>query len=172
MVMKPPLATKMWRDTVGFGSRTNRVGTTRCRLRFALLGCVHVLLQVVLHRVRFLDHLYQNITPTRGPFRARRRLLLPCTTPSSLNQHHFRNGCPRRGLTLPIMVRWVCVYIGSNHDGTWYPRAAPWSSLTGEAILQSYAQGNGKGGMSYKLLSEVALDQPARTTLYTTLCGN
>ncbi|KAF2571872.1 hypothetical protein F2Q70_00002809 [Brassica cretica] len=136
MVMKPPLATKMWRDTVGFGSRTNRVGTTRCRLRFALLGCVHVLLQVVLHRVRFLDHLYQNITPTRGPFRARRRLLLPCTTPSSLNQHHFRNGCPRRGLTLPIMVRWVCVYIGSNHDGTWYPRAAPWSSLTGEAILQ------------------------------------
>ena len=65
MVMKPPLATKMWRDTVGFGSRTNRVGTTRCRLWFALLGCVHVLLQVVLHRVRFLDHLNQNITPTR-----------------------------------------------------------------------------------------------------------
>ncbi|WZY78938.1 hypothetical protein YC2023_071129 [Brassica napus] len=27
-------------------------------------------------------------------------------------------------------------------------------------------------GVSNKLLSEVALDQPARTTLYTTLCGN
>ncbi|WZZ10393.1 hypothetical protein YC2023_096314 [Brassica napus] len=27
-------------------------------------------------------------------------------------------------------------------------------------------------GVSNKLLSEVALDQPARMTLYTTLCGN
>ncbi|WZZ43057.1 hypothetical protein YC2023_039316 [Brassica napus] len=36
----------------------------------------------------------------------------------------------------------------------------------------SCAQGNGNGGVSNKLLSEVALDQPARMTLYTTLCGN
>ncbi|CAG7897133.1 unnamed protein product, partial [Brassica rapa] len=36
----------------------------------------------------------------------------------------------------------------------------------------SCAQGNGNGGMSNKLLSEVTLDQPARMTLYTTLCGN
>ncbi|WZZ20547.1 hypothetical protein YC2023_121934 [Brassica napus] len=36
----------------------------------------------------------------------------------------------------------------------------------------SCAQRNGKGGMSNKFLSEVTLDQPARTTLYTTLCGN
>ncbi|KAF3503227.1 hypothetical protein F2Q69_00042504 [Brassica cretica] len=65
MIMKPQLATKMWRDTVGLGSGTTYVGTTRCRLRFALLGCVQELLQVVIHRVRFLDHLNQNITPTR-----------------------------------------------------------------------------------------------------------
>ncbi|KAG5375874.1 hypothetical protein IGI04_040470 [Brassica rapa subsp. trilocularis] len=38
--------------------------------------------------------------------------------------------------------------------------------------LKSCAQENGKGGMSNKLLSEVTLDQPARMTLYTTLCGN
>ncbi|WZZ48774.1 hypothetical protein YC2023_048881 [Brassica napus] len=31
---------------------------------------------------------------------------------------------------------------------------------------------NGNGGVSNKLLSEVVLDQPARMTLYTTLCGN
>ncbi|WZZ71142.1 hypothetical protein YC2023_082512 [Brassica napus] len=37
---------------------------------------------------------------------------------------------------------------------------------------RSCAQGKGKGGMSNKLLSEVTLDQPARMTLYTTLCGN
>ncbi|KAF3510977.1 hypothetical protein F2Q69_00008452 [Brassica cretica] len=36
----------------------------------------------------------------------------------------------------------------------------------------SCAQGNGNGGVSNKLLSEVGLDQPARMTLYTTLCGN
>ncbi|CAN6860418.1 unnamed protein product [Brassica oleracea] len=36
----------------------------------------------------------------------------------------------------------------------------------------SCAQGIGKGGMSNKLLNEVTLDQPARMTLYTTLCGN
>ncbi|WZZ08135.1 hypothetical protein YC2023_094056 [Brassica napus] len=36
----------------------------------------------------------------------------------------------------------------------------------------SCTQGNGNGGMSNKLLSEVTLDQPARMTLYTTLCGN
>ncbi|WZZ20446.1 hypothetical protein YC2023_121833 [Brassica napus] len=36
----------------------------------------------------------------------------------------------------------------------------------------SSAHGNGKGGISNKLLSEVTLDQPARMTLYTTLCGN
>nr|VDD65022.1 unnamed protein product [Brassica oleracea] len=36
----------------------------------------------------------------------------------------------------------------------------------------SCAQGNGKVGMSNKLLSEMTLDQPARMTLYTTLCGN
>ncbi|WZZ27796.1 hypothetical protein YC2023_011197 [Brassica napus] len=36
----------------------------------------------------------------------------------------------------------------------------------------SCAQENGNGGVSNKLLSEVALDQPARMTLYTTLCGN
>ena len=44
MVMKPQLATVMWRDTVGLGSRTNRVGTTKCRLRFARLGCVQEIL--------------------------------------------------------------------------------------------------------------------------------
>ncbi|WZZ63695.1 hypothetical protein YC2023_075065 [Brassica napus] len=38
--------------------------------------------------------------------------------------------------------------------------------------LISCAQGNGNGGVSNKLLSEVALDQPARMTLYTTLCEN
>ncbi|WZY94916.1 hypothetical protein YC2023_067245 [Brassica napus] len=38
--------------------------------------------------------------------------------------------------------------------------------------LQSCVQGNGNGGVSNKLLSEVALDLPARMTLYTTLCGN
>ncbi|CAG7860940.1 unnamed protein product, partial [Brassica rapa] len=31
---------------------------------------------------------------------------------------------------------------------------------------------NGNGGVSNKLLSEVVLDQHARMTLYTTLCGN
>ncbi|WZZ88896.1 hypothetical protein YC2023_117475 [Brassica napus] len=31
---------------------------------------------------------------------------------------------------------------------------------------------NGNGGVSNKLLSEVVLAQPARLTLYTTLCGN
>ncbi|KAF3501542.1 hypothetical protein F2Q69_00044203 [Brassica cretica] len=31
---------------------------------------------------------------------------------------------------------------------------------------------NGNGGVSNKLLSEVALDQSARMTLYTNLCGN
>ncbi|WZZ15673.1 hypothetical protein YC2023_108762 [Brassica napus] len=37
----------------------------------------------------------------------------------------------------------------------------------------SCAQGkNGNGGVSNKLLSEVVLDQPARMTLYTTLCRN
>ncbi|KAL0672391.1 hypothetical protein Bca4012_000371 [Brassica carinata] len=34
------------------------------------------------------------------------------------------------------------------------------------------AQRNGKGGISNKLLSEVTLHQPARMTLYTTLCEN
>ncbi|WZZ10390.1 hypothetical protein YC2023_096311 [Brassica napus] len=39
--------------------------------------------------------------------------------------------------------------------------------------LQSCAQGKMEmEGVSNKLLSEVALDQPARMTLYTTLCGN
>ncbi|WZY87279.1 hypothetical protein YC2023_033663 [Brassica napus] len=36
----------------------------------------------------------------------------------------------------------------------------------------SCAQGNGNEGVRNKLLSEVTLDQPARMTLYTTLCGN
>ncbi|WZZ31065.1 hypothetical protein YC2023_014466 [Brassica napus] len=56
-----------------------------------------------------------------------------------------------------------------------YSFRQPYVSLTPTSIyfyLQSCAQGNGNGGVSNKLLSEVALDQPARMTLYTTLCGN
>nr|VDD24686.1 unnamed protein product [Brassica oleracea] len=44
--------------------------------------------------------------------------------------------------------------------------------LSKGSYRHSCAQGNGKGGMSNKLLSEATLDQPARMTLYTTLCGN
>ncbi|KAF2563482.1 hypothetical protein F2Q70_00015479 [Brassica cretica] len=46
------------------------------------------------------------------------------------------------------------------------------NSLQSFALVSSCAQGNGNGGVSNKLLSEVALDQSARMTLYTTLCGN
>ncbi|CAG7894776.1 unnamed protein product, partial [Brassica rapa] len=38
--------------------------------------------------------------------------------------------------------------------------------------VPAHREKNGNGGVSNKLLSEVVLDQPARMTLYTTLCGN